>query len=66
MIVASNQVCLKSSSARNVLNYMALQVAYDVDIYFASIIESATIGCLLLDQIIAPLASRNKNLVVDI
>ncbi len=64
MIVAS--FCLKSSSARNVLNYMASQVAYDVDIYFASIIESATIDCLLLDQLIAPLASRNRNLVVDI
>jgi len=56
---------LKSSSKRNVLNHMASHVVYNVDMYYAYVVKSVIVDYLLLDQLIAPLVNRNKNLVVD-
>jgi hypothetical protein len=34
--------------------------------YFASMVESATVNCLLLDQLTTPLASKNAKPIVDL
>ncbi len=57
---------LKSSLKRNFLNHMASWVVCDVDMHYVYVIKSVIIDYLLLDQLIAPLANRNKNLVVDL
>ncbi len=45
---------------------MASWVVCDVDMHYVYVIKSVIIDYLLLDQLIAPLANRNKNLVVDL
>jgi len=45
---------------------MASHVVYNVDMYYAYVVKSVIVDYLLLDQLIAPLVNRNKNLVVDL
>jgi hypothetical protein len=45
---------------------MASHVVCDVHMYYAYVVKSVIVDYLLLDQLIAPLLNRNKNLVVDL
>ncbi len=64
-VVIISRSCENPNSPRNLLNQIPSCVVLDVTIYSALVVESAIVGCFLIDQLIVPLAERNTNPVVD-
>jgi len=63
MVVAS--FWLKPNSLKNLCSQIASQLACDMAIYSALVVDSAAMGCFQFDQVMMTLFKRNVKPVVD-